>query len=172
MIRTVDRFKSLILACILLQAAAFLRGPISHNDTANDAQACLVEWSTCSPDDDLAAACCPGLYCWIQDAYYAQCRTASVGSPTKQPTITPKPQNSYQCGIITTSSSDYVKTEYTKWKSQYIISSAKGSCVSQPTQGSKCVSEGLGYGMILAAVMSDKTTFDSLWWVCLKYLRL
>jgi len=121
------------------------------NGTVQDAT-CIPEWQTCSPNDDSAAACCLGLYCWVQDAYYAQCRTSvsddDVPTPTDDGDDTPPPVDDddggpspYGCGTVISGALDYVTEEYENWKNTYIVQSANGACVSQPTQGGKCVSE-------------------------------
>ena len=142
-------------------AAAFKVGVQSKDS-------CVVEWGTCSPDDDNALPCCAGTYCWVQDAYYAQCRLESGPVPSPAPVLEPTPyptvnETSYGCGFTVPNMESYVRSEYDAWKSTYIVTSENGACVAQPQQGGTCVSEGLGYGMILAAALGDKSTFDSLW---------
>ena len=58
-----------------------------------------------------------------------------------------------------------VNSAYSAWKSTYVTSSGAGGFLRvQRTENSNdTVSEGIAYGMILAAYMADKTTFDGLW---------
>jgi hypothetical protein len=119
----------------------------NHTDAS-----CIVEWLECSTSDDNALPCCEGLYCWVQSPYYAQCVTADGGAPTKMPVAMPPPTHpapttprvpsnpAYACGYPLLDT-DYVNTEYSKWRDSYIIDTGVGLCVDQPDQGSKCVSE-------------------------------
>ena len=73
-------------------------------------------------------------------------------------------------GAYTPGSNLYGKSQdaynaYNTWKSNYVV-----NCGGSPTQyrvlfddGSSTVSEGIGYGMLLAAYAADKTLFDGLW---------
>ncbi len=58
-----------------------------------------------------------------------------------------------------------VSSAYSAWKSTYVTSSGAGGFlrVQRTENGNDTVSEGIGYGMILAAYMADKATFDGLW---------
>jgi endo-1,4-beta-D-glucanase Y len=130
---------------------------------------CIPDWAACSVDDDNALPCCDGLYCKVSSAYYAQCVELDGPSPTpapykqkKSPSPTVKKDYTYACGF-TVSNSNYVNSEYTQWKNKYVVSSDAGSCISRPQQGNDCVSEGLGYGMLLSASLNDQDLFDDLW---------
>jgi len=70
-------------------------------------------------------------------------------------------------GAYTPASNLYGKSQdaynaYNTWKSNYVV-----ACGSQYRvlfdDGSSTVSEGIGYGMLLAAYAGDKTLFDGLW---------
>jgi endoglucanase len=52
---------------------------------------------------------------------------------------------------------------YTSWKSTYVVSASPGMRVARPENGNDTVSEGMGYGMLAAVYIGDKTTFDGLW---------
>ncbi len=54
---------------------------------------------------------------------------------------------------------------YQAWKAQYVTSQGAGGFlrVQRPENGNDTVSEGIGYGMIMAAYMGDQTTFNGLW---------
>lgn len=67
-------------------------------------------------------------------------------------------------------SASVVSTEaqraYTNWKSSFITSNGAGSNnlrVNDPSAGNITVSEGQGYGMLLAVRHNDRATFDALW---------
>mmetsp|Transcript_19772 Transcript_19772/g.25790 ORF Transcript_19772/g.25790 Transcript_19772/m.25790 type:complete len:410 (+) Transcript_19772:385-1614(+) len=119
-------------------------------------ETCLSEWLTCSVTDDHALPCCDGLYCAIESDYYAQCQEIV------NETSTPAHTSAYECGTSIADTS-YVTSEYSNWVKSYILDTGVGLCVDQPDQGSKCVSEGLGYGMLLSAAFNDQETFDGLW---------
>jgi endo-1,4-beta-D-glucanase Y len=56
-----------------------------------------------------------------------------------------------------------VQSIYSTWKSTYVTSGDKGLRVQRPENGNDTVSEGIGYGMLAAVYMGDRTTFDGLW---------
>lgn len=67
-------------------------------------------------------------------------------------------------------SASVVSTEaqraYTDWKSSFVTSNGAGSNnlrVTDPSAGDITVSEGQGYGMLLAVRHNDRATFDALW---------
>ena len=57
-------------------------------------------------------------------------------------------------------------TEYTSWKAKHVQSCSDGSSVVKKDEGS-VVSEGIGYGLLLAANFDDRSLFDGL----LKYYK-
>ncbi|HEY5373318.1 MAG TPA: glycosyl hydrolase family 8 [Polyangiaceae bacterium] len=61
-----------------------------------------------------------------------------------------------------TLSDEQLQTEYANWKAAHAESCTAGSWVVVNENG-KVVSEGIGYGMLLAAAMADQTLFDGLW---------
>ncbi len=88
----------------------------------------------------------------------------------------PFPQNrqSSNCIYPTAYSNDDVQTVYNAWKSALVSNQGVGTnctnCerVIRPAepgtlQLNSTVSEGIGYGMIIAVYMNDQTLFDSLW---------
>jgi endo-1,4-beta-D-glucanase Y len=80
----------------------------------------------------------------------------------------PFPQNKKPgaCTLTTTANaSGSVQAAYTSWKAAFVTSSGAGSGlrVQRNTDGDDTVSEGIGYGMIAAAYLADKATFDGLW---------
>ena len=54
---------------------------------------------------------------------------------------------------------------YNSWKSTFVTSNGAGGFlrVQSPQHASGTVSEGIGYGMLAAVYMNDRTTFDGLW---------
>jgi endoglucanase len=54
-----------------------------------------------------------------------------------------------------------LQTEYNRWKSGLYRDCGDGTaCVAD---GDQCVSEGIGYGMLLTVAAQDRTAFDALW---------
>jgi endo-1,4-beta-D-glucanase Y len=58
-----------------------------------------------------------------------------------------------------------LQNSYNTWKSNYVTSSGAGGYlrVKRPENSNDTVSEGIGYGMVLAAYLNDRPTFDGLW---------
>jgi endo-1,4-beta-D-glucanase Y len=52
---------------------------------------------------------------------------------------------------------------YAQWKSTYVAACGGASYVKNPQDGGASYSEGIGYGMLLAAGNGDQPTFDALW---------
>ena len=61
-----------------------------------------------------------------------------------------------------TLSDEQLQTEYSAWKTAHVESCTNGSWVVV-NEADKVVSEGIGYGMLLAAGLADQTLFDGLW---------
>jgi endo-1,4-beta-D-glucanase Y len=85
------------------------------------------------------------------------------------------PQNvkSPNCSYPTGTKSSDVTASYELWKSTVVVSDGAGGFrrVKKPDSGSvigSTVSEGIGYGMVLAVYMGDQALFDDLW----KYSQL
>ena len=67
------------------------------------------------------------------------------------------------CGYTSTTIQNSLQSEYDSWKSAYFMDCNDGSaCINSPTEG-RCVSEGIGYGMLAAVNMNDQDAFDKLW---------
>lgn len=58
-----------------------------------------------------------------------------------------------------------INSAYSTWKTKYVTSSGAGGFlrVQRPENANDTVSEGIAYGMLLAAYLADKPTFDGLW---------
>jgi endo-1,4-beta-D-glucanase Y len=63
-----------------------------------------------------------------------------------------------------TASGKYLQAAYQNWKTRFVSGTA-GSArkVIRPENGNDTVSEGIGYGMILAVYFNDQALFDDLW---------
>jgi endo-1,4-beta-D-glucanase Y len=52
---------------------------------------------------------------------------------------------------------------YANWKSKFVVADSGGFKVIRPENGNDTVSEGIGYGMLIAVYMDDKPLFDGLY---------
>lgn len=82
----------------------------------------------------------------------------------------PFPQNfkGTRCTLPTSYDNEKVRTAYQQWKTATVTSDEAGGFlrVKKPDSGTvigSTVSEGIGYGMILAVYMDDQALFDGLW---------
>jgi endo-1,4-beta-D-glucanase Y len=102
--------------------------------------------------------------------------TGPTNPPTSGPTSPPVTGNfpysgkPYPYGLASASTNQasdnsYVQNEWNSWKSTYVTSNGAGGNlrVQRPDQGNDTVSEGIGYGMLLAVYMDDQSTFNGLW---------
>lgn len=103
---------------------------------------------------------------------------ASGPEPAAGPTPAAK-QGPYKCGtVVAANGTAFVLQEYRAWKAKYLHKEGNLLCIVRPvgdvSANTKyprdCVSEGTGYGMLLAAYLADRGTFDGLWAFSQKYL--
>ena len=75
------------------------------------------------------------------------------------------PQNSTnsRCGKPTGADGKLLATAYAQWKSTFVVSDSGGYKIIRPENGNDTVSEGIGYGMMIAVYMNDKSLFDGLY---------
>ena len=75
--------------------------------------------------------------------------------------------NGWLCGSPLTEQSNgaaVVKSAYAKLKNTFLQTiDAEKCCIKRPGQSNDCVSEGVGYAMLLAAYQSDEPTFRCMW---------
>jgi endo-1,4-beta-D-glucanase Y len=67
------------------------------------------------------------------------------------------------CAKPTGTSGKFLADAYNKWKSTFVTGSGASTRVQRPENSNDTVSEGIGYGMLIAVAMGDKTLFDGLW---------
>jgi endo-1,4-beta-D-glucanase Y len=96
-------------------------------------------------------------------------------TPPTNGTNFPFPQNRQMSSCIypTAYDNDDVTAAYTKWKADLVVSDSKSGGqrvqrtstdgVNANTPANSTVSEGIGYGLIIAVYMGDHTLFDNLW---------
>jgi hypothetical protein len=53
--------------------------------------------------------------------------------------------------------------EYALWKKRHLVECSDGVSACVPRDEGDCISEGIGYGMLLAVGFDDQPTFDKLW---------
>ena len=87
--------------------------------------------------------------------------TVPFGSNTSYPGTATLPTNLPTTGAY--GSSTDAGNAYNTWKTNYISSCGGGIYRVNFDTPSETVSEGIGYGMLLAAYAGDKTLFDGLW---------
>jgi hypothetical protein len=96
--------------------------------------------------------------------------TSSGGATSSTGAAYPFPQNykGKYCSYPTTYDNDKVTAAYQAWKDATITSDGASGFqrVKKPDSGTvigSTVSEGIGYGMILAVYLNDQKLFDNLW---------
>lgn len=97
---------------------------------------------------------------------------ATIGSAPEVPSITPgnPSTTAYACGVSLARDAGAATAElaasYSAWKAALVTSSGAGGYLrvdGGPGYKNGTVSEGIGYGMLLAAYLDDRATFDGLW---------
>jgi endo-1,4-beta-D-glucanase Y len=93
----------------------------------------------------------------------------STGGDSGSRYLFPQDQRSPRCVYPTSAKSEDAKAAYLQWKTDLVVSEGAGGYqrVRRPENESNStnntVSEGIGYGMILAVIMDDQSLFDNLW---------
>jgi endo-1,4-beta-D-glucanase Y len=67
------------------------------------------------------------------------------------------------CTKPTGASGKYLIEAYNRWKQRFVVSAGNNLRVQRPENNNDTVSEGIGYGMLIAVNMNDKALFDGLW---------
>jgi endo-1,4-beta-D-glucanase Y len=70
--------------------------------------------------------------------------------------------SAWHAAVASAVTSDLLKTEYANWKTKHVQTCTNGSAVVTK-DGGAVVSEGIGYGMLLAVGFDDRSLFDGLW---------
>jgi endo-1,4-beta-D-glucanase Y len=90
----------------------------------------------------------------------------ALGALTSQACSTVEPDPSVlaeqSISIAPANGASTVQSAYTAWKAAYIVSSGSKMLV-KANATSDSYSEAIGYGMLLAAYLNDRATFDGLW---------
>ena len=93
---------------------------------------------------------------------------ANIKLGTGGPFSFPQGKKSGMCTLPTAATaSAAVQSAYDKWKTAFVSASGSGATgnlrVVRTSDNNDTVSEGIGYGMLAAVYMADRTTFDGLW---------
>jgi len=77
----------------------------------------------------------------------------------------PQNENFGSCAPVTDAAAfnGFISQLYQHWKDTFLRPEAGGLRVNSPEQGNITVSEGIGYGMLIAAAMGDRPTFDAIY---------
>jgi endo-1,4-beta-D-glucanase Y len=67
------------------------------------------------------------------------------------------------CSKPAGASGKYLVQMYNTWKKTFVTGSGNSTRVIRPENGNDTVSEGIGYGMLIAVYMGDQPLFDGLW---------
>jgi endo-1,4-beta-D-glucanase Y len=67
------------------------------------------------------------------------------------------------CSKPAGASGKYLIPMYNTWKKMFVTGSGSSTRVIRPENANDTVSEGIGYGMLIAVYMGDKDLFDALW---------
>lgn len=102
----------------------------------------------------------PGTYdLWVDDVQLVKddstLATSRPGFPNDGPVGS--------CTKPTGALGKYLVNAYNLWKRTFVVSAGGGMRVQRPENNNDTVSEGIGYGMLLAVYMNDQPLFDGLW---------
>src|SRR6186713_2901801 len=86
---------------------------------------------------------------------------SSVASAQAFPFPSSKPAMGFTTGVLT---SHELRAQYNEWKTRFVERCDQGDArIRYPERGNETRSEGVGYGMVIAAYFGDQATFDGLW---------
>ena len=94
--------------------------------------------------------------------------TGGLKLGTGGPYTFPQHRVSGSCTLTSAAgANDATMAAYTAWRTTFVTATGAGAAgslrVQRPTNQGDTVSEGIGYGMIAAVYVNDRTTFDGLW---------
>jgi endo-1,4-beta-D-glucanase Y len=104
-------------------------------------------------------------------AALAACAPGDAERPVlRVPEASAQQPKRYRCAVSMAPSQAAADAEiragYAEWKRRYLTAQGSGGGLRVRVTGSgrdRTLSEGMGYGMLLAAYLDDRTTFDGLW---------
>jgi endoglucanase len=101
---------------------------------------------------------------WVDDVSFYTGSNGLAGSPSATGTMHPFPIDGSvgSCTKPTGATGKFLEDAYAQWKATF-VTPCGGNCVLRPENDNDVVSEGIGYGMLIAVMVGDKTLFDALW---------
>jgi endo-1,4-beta-D-glucanase Y len=106
---------------------------------------------------------------WVDNVAFYKGANGIATFTSSPNTANPFPQDKAvgTCAKPTGASGKFLVDMYLRWKNRFVVTSGNQSRVVRPENQNDTVSEGIGYGMLIAVYMGDKTLFDGLYayWV-------
>ena len=92
-------------------------------------------------------------------------RAPTSPAPAADGASFPFPQHRFgaTCSYPASCNDGDVTLAWANWKKTFVTAAGSALRVKRPTNANDTVSEGIGYGMMAAAYMADRATFDGLW---------
>jgi endo-1,4-beta-D-glucanase Y len=103
---------------------------------------------------------------WVDDVtLYAGSNGLATMTPTGATPAHPFPVDGPvgSCTKPTGATGKFLVDAYNQWKSTFVVGSGNTTRVQRPENADDTVSEGIGYGMLIAVYMGDQTLFNGLW---------
>jgi len=106
---------------------------------------------------------------WVDNVAFYKGANGIATFTSSPNTANPFPQDKPvgTCTKPTGASGKFLVDMYLRWKNRFVVTSGNQSRVVRPENQNDTVSEGIGYGMLIAVNMGDRTLFDGLYayWV-------
>jgi endo-1,4-beta-D-glucanase Y len=105
---------------------------------------------------------------WVDDVTLVTDNSGLTTFPASTPMASkPFPRDATYVGCtkpnVPAASGRFLVNAYNNWKARFVTGTGANTKVQRPENGNDTVSEGIAYGMLLAAYMGDKTLFDGLY---------
>jgi endo-1,4-beta-D-glucanase Y len=103
---------------------------------------------------------------WVDDVtLYAGSNGLATMTPTGATPAHPFPVDGPvgSCTKPAGATGKFLVDAYNQWKSTFVVGSGNTTRVQRPENADDTVSEGIGYGMLIAVYMGDQTLFNGLW---------
>ncbi len=103
---------------------------------------------------------------WVDDvAFYTGSSGLATMTPTGATPAHPFPVDGPvgSCTKPAGATGKFLVDAYNQWKSTFVVASGSSFRVQRPENADDTVSEGIGYGMLIAVYMGDQVLFNGLW---------